>query len=135
MLVPNSSILEVTDILFPLAAPTEDIHNHLLTAGAIDCSRILAGSNIIMSSSSSTTPAVVAVAATSAVMGLIAGYFYRSVSSMKYREVRTLKVPKSLLMSPYGEELKLAVKLAMEGASAERNTMCCNRCLICFNEE
>ena len=117
MLVPNSSILEATDTFFRLAKPTADIHNHLLTTGDIDYSRIEEGSRILMSSSSSSsTPAVIAVAATSAMVGLIAGYFYRSVTSSNDPEVRTLKVPKSLLMSPYGEELKVAVQLAMEGA-------------------
>ena len=73
-------------------------------------------------SSSSNTAAVAATVAaatlTSAVIGLIAGYYYRSVTSISHREMKTLKVPASLLQSKYGEELKLAVRLAMEG-------MCC----------
>lgn len=123
MLVPNCSILEVTDTLLRIAAPTTGIHNHLLN-NDIDYSSIAESSSILMSSSSSSTPAVLATiaatAATSAVMGLIAGYYYRSVASIKNPEVRTLKVPASLLKSPYGEELKLAVQLAMEGTFRTR---------------
>jgi hypothetical protein len=73
------------------------------------------------SSSSSTVSlavaaaAVVATASVATIMGLIGGYYYRSVTSIKHREMKTLKVPKDLLKSEYNEELKLAIQLAMEG--------------------
>lgn len=138
MLVLNRSILEVTDTVLRLVAPTTGIHNHLLN-NDIDYSSIAEGSSILMSSSSSSTPAVVATvaatAATSAVAGLIAGYYYRSVASIKNPEVRTLKVPASLLKSPYGEELKLAVQLAMEGEFRKRRSNFLDSCrLYCKHE-
>jgi hypothetical protein len=68
------------------------------------------------SSSVAVAAATVTVATVSAVMGLVAGYYYRSVTSGSHRELKTLKVPAALLKSPYGEELKVAVQLAMEGA-------------------
>jgi hypothetical protein len=87
---------------------------------------IIASTSIaIMPSSSSSPPstvslavaaaAVVATASVATIMGLIGGYYYRSVTSIKHREMKTLKVPKDLLKSEYNEELKLAIQLAMEG--------------------
>ena len=113
MIVPTSSILQVTTTLCGLATiPSTIAQNHFLAADI---------TNDILMPSSSSTPAVVAAAAaiagTSAVAGLIGGYYIRSVTSIAHRESRTLKVPAILLKSPYGEELKLAVQLAMEAGS------------------
>ena len=66
------------------------------------------------SSSSNYSISVVAATSVAAIGGIVAGYYYRSVTSGSYRKT-TLKVPKSLLQSPYAEELKLATQLAMKG--------------------
>jgi len=62
------------------------------------------------------TAIALAVATTSAaaLIGVIAGYYYRSRISINDREMKTIKIPKSLLQSEYHEELKVAVHLAME---------------------
>jgi uncharacterized membrane protein len=79
-------------------------------------------SSISTSSPSTTTvslavaaAAVVATTSIATIVGLIGGYYYRSVTSISHREMKTLKVPKNLLKSEYNEELKLAIQLAMEG--------------------
>jgi len=77
----------------------------------------MATSSSSSSSSVAVAAATVTVATVSAVMGLLAGYYYRSVTSVSHRELKTLKVPAALLNSPYGEELKVAVQLAMEAGS------------------
>lgn len=118
MLIPNRSFLVVTDTFFQLSAPSTSIHNYLLatTIDSTDCSILMATSSSSSSSSVAVAAATVTVATVSAVMGLLAGYYYRSVTSVSHRELKTLKVPAALLNSPYGEELKVAVQLAMEGA-------------------
>ena len=116
MLVPNRSILAVTDTFFQLAAPTTSIHSPISAADIVQSSTLMVTSSSSSGSTAVVAATVVAAAATSAVAGLIAGYYYRSVTSLSHRELKTLKVPKSLLNSLYGEELKLAVQLAMEGA-------------------
>lgn len=114
MLIPNRSILAVTDTLFQLSAPSTSIHS-LLATTVTDCSVLMATSSSSSSSSIAVAAATVTLATVSAVMGLVAGYYYRSVTSVSHRELKTLKVPAILLKSPYGEELKVAVQLAMEG--------------------
>ena len=112
---------------------TAATNNFISTNNAIDychsLNNIIATSIAIMPSSSSTSSssssstvslavaaaAVVATASVATIMGLIGGYYYRSVTSIKHREMKTLKVPKDLLKSEYNEELKLAIQLAMEG--------------------
>ena len=128
MLVPNRSILEVTNSFLRFTAPTTtSIQNNRL---ATDINNSITENSLLMSSSS-TTPAVVATvaaaAATSAVIGLIAGYYYRSIASIGHRDFKTLKAPAALLKSTYGEELKLAVRLAMEGTLLMWNEkeVCC----------
>ena len=68
-------------------------------------------------SASAVTAIAVAVATTStaALIGVIAGYYYRSRTAMNDREMKTTKIPNSLLQSEYHEELKLAVHLVMQG--------------------
>jgi hypothetical protein len=118
MLLPESIVLRTA------------IDNNFISTSAIDychsLNNIIASTSIaIMPSSSSSPPstvslavaaaAVVATASVATIMGLIGGYYYRSVTSIKHREMKTLKVPKDLLKSEYNEELKLAIQLAMEG--------------------
>jgi hypothetical protein len=118
MLLPESIVLRTA------------IDNNFISTSAIDychsLNNIIASTSIaIMPSSSSSPPstvslavaaaAVVATTSVTLILGLIGGYYYRSVTSIKHREMKTLKVPKDLLKSEYNEELKLAIQLAMEG--------------------
>jgi hypothetical protein len=117
MLLPESIVLRTA------------IDNNFISTSAADychtLDNIIASTSIaIMPSSSSSSStvslavaaaAVVATASVATIMGLIGGYYYRSVTSIKHREMKTLKVPKDLLKSEYNEELKLAIQLAMEG--------------------
>ena len=71
------------------------------------------------------TTAVVATAATAAILGLVGGYYYRSVTAFHPRRheltspSRKLQheLPTAVLQSDYQEELQLAIHLAMEGTS------------------
>ena len=99
-------------------------HNHY----PLVVDNIIATTISIMPSSSSTTAtattvvplavaaaAVIATTSIATIIGLIGGYYYRSITSINDRELKTLKVPKHLLQSKYKDELKLAIQLAMEG--------------------
>ena len=100
-------------------------HNHY----SLVVDNIIATTISIMPSSSSTTAtattavvplavaaaAVIATTSIATIIGLIGGYYYRSITSINDRELKTLKVPKHLLQSKYKDELKLAIQLAMEG--------------------
>mmetsp|Transcript_21393 Transcript_21393/g.44007 ORF Transcript_21393/g.44007 Transcript_21393/m.44007 type:complete len:174 (+) Transcript_21393:61-582(+) len=127
--LPNRRIVELTETFRHLAAAKSSTRNFL--AATTDFVNIQGTSSsssstilILMAASPTTSTSsvaaaaatVAATAATSAVMGMIAGYYYRSVTSFTDNQLKTLKVPASLLRSKYSDELKLAVQLAMEGA-------------------
>ena len=126
MLLPTSSILASPPHPFllhiatvaPAAIPGTNTFLASSTGigSSFDWNTLATIKTMVGSSSSSSSPVTVAtVAAASAMAGLIAGYYYRSVTSCSHRELKTLKVPAVLLKSQYGKELKLAVQLAMEG--------------------
>ena len=133
LLLPESSIIVRTATATnnflgtTTSSPVADFchHNHY---SLVD--NIIATSISIMPSSSSTTAtatattvvplavaaaAVIATTSIATIIGLIGGYYYRSITSINDRELKTLKVPKHLLQSKYKDELKLAIQLAMEG--------------------
>ena len=131
LLLPESSIIVRTATATnnflgtTTSSPVADFchHNHY---SLVD--NIIATSISIMPSSSSTTAtattavvplavaaaAVIATTSIATIFGLIGGYYYRSITSINDRELKTLKVPKHLLQSEYKDELKLAIQLAME---------------------
>ena len=130
LLLPESSIIVRTATATnnflgtTTSSPVADYCHHY---SLVD--NIIATSISIMPSSSSTTAtattavvplavaaaAVIATTSIATIIGLIGGYYYRSITSINDRELKTLKVPKHLLQSEYKDELKLAIQLAMEG--------------------
>ena len=137
LLLPESSIIVRTATATnnflgtTTSNPADYCHHYSL---AVD--NIIATSISIMPSSSSTTAtattvvplavaaaAVIATTSIATIIGLIGGYYYRSITSINDRELKTLKVPKILLQSEYKDELKLAIQLAMEGMLTLRYTV------------
>jgi len=104
MLLPSSLVVALTD---PGIPSTTDFVDNMASAAT---------------TTGAAPPLYIASAAAGAatlslVAGIIAGYYYRSVTSVSHRERKTLKVPSILLKSPYAKELKLAVEMAMEAGS------------------
>ena len=128
LLLPESSIIVRTATATnnflgtTTSSPVADYCHHY---SLVD--NIIATSISIMPSSSTTATAttvvplavaaaaVIATTSIATIIGLIGGYYYRSITSINDRELKTLKVPKHLLQSEYKDELKLAIQLAMEG--------------------
>ena len=132
LLLPESSIIVRTAIAtnyFPISTTTSNPAADYCLHYPLVVDNIIATTFSIMPSSSSTTAtattavvplavaaaAVVATTSIATIIGLIGGYYYRSITSINDRELKTLKVPKILLQSEYKDELKLAIQLAMEG--------------------
>jgi hypothetical protein len=127
LLLPESSIIVQTATNnFLTTNPADNCHslvdNIIATSISIMPSSSMSSSMSSPSTASMTVvplavaaAAVVATTSIATIVGLIGGYYYRSVTSLNHREMKTLKVPKNLLKSEYNEELKLAIQLAMEG--------------------
>ena len=84
---------------------------------------------MLMSPSTNTNNTLLLVAATAAAASAAAsamamGWYNQKQQNKKY------KIPSALLKSPYGEELKLAVKLALQGTLRFSAHMCV--CLYWF---
>ena len=127
LLLPESSIIVRTATNNFLTATSINPADYCHHYSSVE-DNIIATSISIMPSSSSTTAtattvvplavaaaAVIATTSIATIIGLIGGYYYRSITSINDRELKTLKVPKHLLQSEYKDELKLAIQLAMEG--------------------
>jgi len=127
MILPESIIIRTatnTNLFLATINPAEYCHHSLVNNNIIATSiSIMPSSTSSATSTTATTvvplavaaAAVIATTSIATIIGLIGGYYYRSVTSIKHREMKTLKVPKDLLKSEYNEELKLAIQLAMEG--------------------
>mmetsp|Transcript_43153 Transcript_43153/g.48892 ORF Transcript_43153/g.48892 Transcript_43153/m.48892 type:complete len:386 (-) Transcript_43153:129-1286(-) len=108
MLVERAPVHNIPDSVLVKATS-----NYITKIGSHHAFSIASSSAIMPTTSNHVAVATTSVAA---LMGVIAGYYYRSRTSSvnNDRETKTTKIPKSLLQSEYQEELKLAVHLAMQ---------------------